>query len=104
MKAKLLAVVVVVTLAPLCVLAQAQEAQAPAGPHASFKDVYCSGFISSTPVQEWLTIIAAEDAIGRIMYSAGEYVTLGYGANAELTAGEEYLIVKESEILGILEG
>lgn len=98
MRARLLSLVAVgVALAPLTALAQ-EPAAGPqvyqGGLRPSYKDVYCAGFVSSTPLTSPLTIIAGEDTVGRIMYGQHEYVYLSQGSNGGVQAGQEYIVLR----------
>lgn len=61
---------------------------------ASPKDVYCSGFLSSTPLPSEVEIVMGEDAVGRIIYPQYDYVYLGKGADGGLTVGQRFQIVR----------
>ncbi|MBI4462652.1 MAG: OmpA family protein [Acidobacteria bacterium] len=98
MTARLVAVVLLASaLLPVSASAQevpaeTQEYQPPLRP--SYKDVYCAGFVSSTRLPTSLTVIAAEDAIGRMTYGQGEFVYLSQGGNGGVQVGQEYLVVR----------
>lgn len=98
MKARILCAVVL--LVPIVVVAQ-QSIEEPqvyqGGLRPTLADVYCAGFISSTRIAPTLTIIAAEDALGRVIYGEGEYVFLSGGRNAGVEVGVEYLVVRPTK-------
>ncbi|MFQ5778573.1 MAG: OmpA family protein [Terriglobia bacterium] len=70
----------------------AQEYEPPT--QANSKDIYCSGFVASTPLPSNLRIVMAEDALGRIVYSQYDYVYLGQGGNGGVQEGQRYLVVR----------
>ena len=85
----------ILLLAGAAATALAQGYQAPVV--ANSKDVYCSGFISFTPVPNDLQIVMGEDAPGRLTYSQYDYVYVGKGADGGLRVGQRYLVVRPVE-------
>jgi len=61
---------------------------------ANHKDVYCSGFVSSSSLPASLRIVMAEDAVGRVTYSQNDYIYLSQGQNGGLSVGTRYLVVR----------
>ncbi|MBI2956581.1 MAG: OmpA family protein, partial [Acidobacteria bacterium] len=70
----------------------AQVYQAPS--RATPKEVYCSGFISSSRLPRDLLIIGAEDRVGELIYTENEYVYLGRGRDGGVNVGQRYLVVR----------
>jgi len=63
-------------------------------PRPSYKDVYCAGFVSSSKIVSPLTIIAGEDAVGRLTYQQDDFVYLSQGSRDGVQVGQEYLVVR----------
>lgn len=93
----LVAIFIVLALAAPVVSAQEIQAETQVyrgGLRPSYKDVYCAGFVSSTRIEPTLTIIAGEEAIGRIIYAQEDYVYISRGGNGGVQVGQEYLVVR----------
>jgi hypothetical protein len=69
-----------------------QGYQAPR--RANHKDVYCSGFFSSTRLPADLRIVMGEDAVGRVSYSQHDFIYLSHGSNGGVRGGTRYLVVR----------
>lgn len=82
----------ILLVAGVATAALAQGYKAPE--QANLKDVYCSGFISSTRVPNDLQVVMGEDAVGRVSYSQNDYIYLGKGADGGLQVGQRYLVVR----------
>jgi len=82
----------ILLVAGVATAALAQGYKAPE--QANLKDVYCSGFISSTKVPNDLQVVMGEDAVGRVSYSQYDYIYLGKGADGGLQVGQRYLVVR----------
>ncbi len=78
--------------APL--LAVQGPAEEEIAPRPSYKDVYCAGFVSSSKIDSPLTIIAGEDAVGRLTYQQDDFVYLSQGSRDGVQVGQEYLVVR----------
>lgn len=61
---------------------------------ASPKDVYCSGFFSSTQLPADLRIVMGEDAVGRLVYSQHDLIYLSHGSDGGVRPGAHYLVVR----------
>ena len=95
-KARLLCAVLV-ALVPVALVAQERAAETQTyqgGLRPTVADVYCAGFVNPTRIAPSLTVVAARDALGRVMYGEGEYVYLSAGQNAGVQVGQEYLVVR----------
>lgn len=79
-------------VAGLVIAAAAQGYEPPS--RANPKDVYCSGFVASSPLPANLRIAMAEDAVGRISYSQYDYVYLSQGSNGGVSMGQRYSVVR----------
>lgn len=80
----------VVGLVPLVGAGQGYEPPSRANP----KDVYCSGFVASSPLPANLRIVMAEDAVGGVTYSQYDYIYLSHGANGGVSVGQRYSVVR----------
>lgn len=94
---KKLSLATVVSVLALGVMAQSGAVQAyEPPPQAARKDVYCSGFMSSTSLPTNLHIVRGEDAVGRLLYSESDYIYLNQGRNAGLAVGQRYFVVRQA--------
>ena len=76
----------------LSLAAAAQGYEPPT--QANHKDVYCSGFVASSPLPANLRIVMAEDAVGGVMYSQYDYIYLSQGRNGGVSLGQRYQVVR----------
>lgn len=79
-------------VAGVALTAAAQGYEPPT--QANHKDIYCSGFVSSSRLPANLRIVMAEDAVGRIVYSQYDYIYLSQGRNGGVSVGQRYLVVR----------
>ena len=61
---------------------------------ANHKDVYCSGFVASSPLPANLRIVMAEDRVGGVLYSQYDYIYLSQGRNGGGSVGQRYQVVR----------
>jgi len=63
-------------------------------PALKSSDVYCSGFIRSTPVSKMLQVSSTYQRDKSSFSTQGEYVRINHGSNADVTVGSTYQVVR----------
>lgn len=63
-------------------------------PEVKPSDLYCSGFVRTSPVPKDLKVIGKYDATGSVMASETEYVYLSKGSEDGITAGSVYQVIR----------
>src|SRR5204863_6013993 len=62
-----------------------------------FDDLYCSGFVRTSPVPKDLKVISKFDATGAVLASEGAYVYLSQGSEDGIVTGNMYQVVRPTK-------
>ena len=68
-------------------------------PEVKVDDLYCSGFVRTTPVSRKLTAIAKFDASNGILATDSDYVYLSQGSEDGIVAGNAYEVIRATKSL-----
>jgi hypothetical protein len=64
-----------------------------------FDDLYCSGFVTTTPVSKNLKVISKFDATGGVLAAEADYVYISHGSEYGIKAGDLYQVVRPTKTL-----
>jgi hypothetical protein len=64
-----------------------------------FDDLYCSGFLSTSPVPKNLKVLSKFDASGGVLATEPEYVYLSQGSDDGIMAGSVYEAIRPTKVL-----
>ncbi|MGB7229000.1 MAG: hypothetical protein WBD26_14740, partial [Candidatus Acidiferrales bacterium] len=85
---------VALSLALLPVAAWGQQQQTTSLPLTTYRDVYCSGMVTTSTVTRGTQIVSGEQSLYKITYDEGDIVYLNQGANKGLKAGDVFSVMR----------
>ena len=68
-------------------------------PEVKIEDLYCSGFVTTTPVPRDLKVIAKFGTPGGFAYAENDYVYLSQGSEDGIVAGNVYEVVRSTKTI-----
>lgn len=85
---------VALSLALLPVAAWGQQQQTTSLPLTTYRDVYCSGMVTTSTVTRGTQIVSGEQSLYKITYDEGDIVYVNQGANKGLKAGDVFSVMR----------
>jgi hypothetical protein len=85
--------IVALSLALLPAVARGQQ-QTPSLPMTTWRDVYCSGMVTTAAVPRSTQLVSGEQSLYKITFDEGDYVYINRGSNKGVKVGDTFSVMR----------